>query len=85
MPKSCQDVQIYSNINGVYTVYPFSNDIGQPLTVYCDQTTDNGGWMVKKGIAVFIYIFGQILIKLINFIIKCYINGLYVPGYSETN
>ncbi|KAK2176088.1 hypothetical protein NP493_684g00030 [Ridgeia piscesae] len=38
---SCADIQHGgANKDGVYTIYPR----GRPLQVYCDLTTDNGGW-----------------------------------------
>ncbi|KAK7091982.1 fibrinogen C domain-containing protein 1-A-like isoform X2 [Littorina saxatilis] len=41
-PVDCTDVQRYSNVSGVHTLY-----IGNTsFPVYCDQDTDGGGWTV---------------------------------------
>ena len=43
---SCQDLTNVGNLtNGVYTIIP--DDQG-PLKVYCDQTTDGGGWAILQ-------------------------------------
>ncbi|KAK7090762.1 ficolin-2-like [Littorina saxatilis] len=39
---SCVDWLNYNKGSGIRTVYVS----GEPITVYCDQTTDNGGWIV---------------------------------------
>ena len=44
-PRDCREVQLQgATLNGVYTIYPLSST--QPINVYCDLTTDNGGWTV---------------------------------------
>ena len=44
-PRNCREVQLQgAKLNGVYTIYPLS--LTQPINVYCDLTTDNGGWTV---------------------------------------
>uniref|UniRef100_H2Z183 Fibrinogen C-terminal domain-containing protein n=1 Tax=Ciona savignyi TaxID=51511 RepID=H2Z183_CIOSA len=45
LPKSCKEaLQLGYNESGIYRIYNPRNH--QILEVYCDQTTDNGGWMV---------------------------------------
>nr|CAB3245506.1 ficolin-1-like [Phallusia mammillata] len=45
-PTSCQDVRKQTNTSGVFTIYPFRDDVYKALGVYCDQMTDGGNWMV---------------------------------------
>ncbi|KAI0230532.1 hypothetical protein LSAT2_019142 [Lamellibrachia satsuma] len=41
LPANCAHIQHGGHdTDGVYTIYPS----GQPLEVYCDLTTDRGGW-----------------------------------------
>ena len=44
--KNCQDLlEAGVTADGVYTIIP---DHQGPLKVYCDQTTDGGGWMILQ-------------------------------------
>uniref|UniRef100_H2Z0Z4 Fibrinogen C-terminal domain-containing protein n=1 Tax=Ciona savignyi TaxID=51511 RepID=H2Z0Z4_CIOSA len=44
-PRSCKEaLQLGRNVSGIHYIHNPRNQ--QILEVYCDQTTDNGGWMV---------------------------------------
>ena len=48
-PSSCPGwTDAGYNANGVYTIYPgiVTGDETNQYSVYCDQTTDGGGWML---------------------------------------
>ncbi|KAL7876384.1 hypothetical protein AOLI_G00113470 [Acnodon oligacanthus] len=45
-PMDCTQIMKNGNMDsGVYTIY-VANNHSRPLQVYCDMTTDNGGWIV---------------------------------------
>ena len=45
-PKDCADIQqLCGSKSGIYYIFPEIN--GQPVQVYCDMETDEGGWLVS--------------------------------------
>ncbi|KAK2150561.1 hypothetical protein NP493_2765g00001 [Ridgeia piscesae] len=55
VPANCAEIQNGgADTDGVYTIYPSD----QPLKVYCDLTTRDGGWTVSSyDIYIYIYIY----------------------------
>lgn len=46
-PQNCaQHLLNGESLNGVYTIY-INRDANQGVQVYCDMTTDEGGWIVS--------------------------------------
>jgi len=45
-PRSCSDLlaQNPSSPDGIYTIDPDGDGGADPFPVYCDMTTDGGGW-----------------------------------------
>lgn len=47
MPQNCaQHLLNGETLSGVYTIY-INRDPSQGVQVYCDMTTDEGGWIVS--------------------------------------
>jgi len=52
-PKSCSELGQRTNVSGVYGIYPYPDNYGQGINVFCDMETDGGGWMVSQWQCIF--------------------------------
>ena len=48
LPKDCNDIrELGGGVDGLYTIYPAYVDSCEGIRVFCDQSTEGGGWTVN--------------------------------------